>query len=167
MKFHLKLARRLFADIHVDLHRRHTFAVERVGFLRAAFADGGDQVLILPSEYRPVADGDYVDNPAAGASIGREAIRKALEWADAWHGGLFHVHAHYGPGVPGFSRIDMTGNQRLIPSFFNVAPGRPHGAIVLSDDAATAEIWTAKQAAPQLVGKVSMVGAPVRSWWPR
>lgn len=167
MKFHLKLPRRLFRDIHVDLHRRHRFAVERVGFVRAAFADGGDQVLILPSEYRPVADEDYVDNPAAGASIGREAIRKALEWADDWHGGLFHVHAHPGRGVPGFSRIDVVGNQRLIPSFFNVAPGGPHGAIILSDDAATAAIWTGKQVAPQLVVKVSIIGAPIMTCWPR
>ena len=167
MRFHLKLTRRLFRDIHADLHRQHRFAVERVGFLRASFADGGDQVLILPSEYRPVADEDYVDNPAAGASIGREAIRKALEWADAWPGGLFHVHAHFGRGIPGFSRIDVAGNQRLIPTFFNVATARPHGAIILSDNAATAAIWAAKQAAPQLVAKVTIVGAPLASWWPR
>lgn len=167
MKFHLKLTRRLFSDIHADLRRPHRCAVERMGFLRAAFADGGDHILILPSEYRPVADEDYVRNPAAGASIGREGIRKALEWADTWHGGVFHVHAHGGCGVPGFSRMDIASNDRLIPTFFNVAPARPHGAIVLSDDAATAAIWMAKQEAPQLATKVSIVGAPIVLWWPR
>lgn len=165
MNFHLKLARRLFREIHIDLERPHRFAFERVGFARAAFADGGDEILILPSEYRAIADEDYVDNPAAGASIGREAIRKAQEWADGWHGGVFHVHAHCGRGVPRFSRIDIVGNQRLVPSFFNVAPGRPHGAIVLSENAATAAIWSAKGASPRLVSKVSIVGSPILSWW--
>lgn len=167
MKFHLKLTRGLFSDIHLDLHRAHKVASERIGFLRAAFAGDRDKVLILPSEYRPVADADYVDNPAAGASIGPEAIRKALEWADSWHGGVFHVHAHLGCGVPRFSGIDIAGNQRLIPTFFNVAPGRPHGAIILSEDAATAAVWTEKHASPQLVAKVSIVGVPIRSWWLR
>ena len=35
MKIHIKIAEALLAQVRADLHRRHPFAFERVGFLTA------------------------------------------------------------------------------------------------------------------------------------
>lgn len=132
--------------------------------MRVGLAHGDQETLLLAAEYQPVADEDYVADPSVGAMIGRDAIRKALEWADGWHGGICHIHAHVGRGVPRFSGDDHRGNARVIPSFFNIAPGKIHGAVVLSDDRMAGAVWTGKTSTPIAIGRWTVVGAPLRFW---
>jgi hypothetical protein len=95
-----------------DLYRRHRFAAERVGFLacRAArLANNG--LIILATEYHPVADDDYVEDPTVGAMMGARAIRVAMQLA--YNGGredtsVFHIHMHDRAGYPVFSQTDLT-----------------------------------------------------------
>ena len=165
MRFHFRIADGLLTNIREDLDRAHQFAWERVGFLRVGLAAGGDETLLLAAEYRPVPDEYYRQHPTAGVSIGSDAIREALEWADGWRGGIFHVHAHRGLGIPAFSRMDIESNARLIPSFFNIAPAGIHGAIVLSDDRLAGAVWTGKLHPPQPIYRTTVIGAPIRWWW--
>lgn len=165
MNFHLRISDRLLRQVRVDLARPHPLAAERIGFLRMGLANAGETTLLLAAEYRPVADQHYRHDPKAGASIGPDAIREALEWADGWSGGVFHVHAHRGRGVPVFSRLDVTNNARLIPTFFNIATGKLHGAVLLSDDCVTGAVWPSKTGQPVPVARTTIVGAPMRSWW--
>ena len=167
MNFHLKIEDGMLRRVRADLERPHRLAAERIGFLRMGLADAGEAILLLAAEYRPVADGHYRRDPMAGASIGADAIREALEWADGWHGGVFHVHAHFGRGVPVFSPLDVRNNARLIPSFFNIAPDKVHGAVLLSDDCVTGAVWPAKNARPIPVTRATVIRAPMRSWWLR
>lgn len=165
MNFHLRIQEDLQRSVRADLERPHPLAAERIGFLRMGLAAAGDETMLLAAEYRPVADVHYRYDPMAGATIGPDAIREALEWADGWRGGVFHVHAHIGHGVPTFSPLDVKNNARLIPTFFNVAPGKVHGAVLLSDDCVTGAAWPQKTARPVPVARTTIVGAPIRSWW--
>jgi hypothetical protein len=61
--------------------------------------------------------------------------------------------------------MDIESNARLIPSFFNIAPGGIHGAIVLSDDRLAGAAWTGKLHAPQPIDRATVIGAPIRWWW--
>lgn len=165
MRFHFRIAEVSLTSIRDDLDRQHQFAWERVGFLRVGLAAAVDETILLAGGYRPVPDEHYRHHPTAGVSIGSDAIREALEWADGWRGGIFHVHAHRGLGVPRFSRMDIESNARLIPSFFNIAPSGIHGAIVLSDDRLAGAVWTGKLRPPRPIDRITVVGAPMR-WWP-
>ncbi len=162
MKFHFRIEAALLKHLRRDLDRPHALAAERIGFLRAGLANAGETTLLLAAEYRPVADTHYRYHPMAGASIGPDAIREALEWTDGWRGGVFHVHAHLGRGIPAFSSLDVTNNARLIPTFFNIAPDRIHGAVLLSDDCVTGAVWVGKTARPVPISRTTIVGAPLR-----
>lgn len=165
MRFHLRISEASLTSIREDLSRPHRFAWERVGFVRVGLAGGADETLLLAGEYRPVPDEQYRQHSTAGVSIGSDAIREALEWADGWRGGIFHVHAHLGSGIPRFSRMDIESNARLIPSLFNIAPSGIHGAIVLSDDRLAGAVWTGKLHPPKPIDRTTVIGAPVRWWW--
>jgi len=158
----------LLAAVRKDLHRPHPFAAERVGFLicRAGrLADGG--IVVLAIGYDPVADDHYLDDPRVGAMMGPAAIRAAMQ--RAYHGGaedlgLFHVHMHGHYGPTGFSAIDARESRKFVPDFFHVAPGMPHGAIVLSLDQAVGLCWPVPGASPLPIDRFGSVGAPLLTW---
>src|SRR5437879_13777537 len=81
MRFRFKITTGLLASIRADLGRPHAFAYERVGFILAAVAQSAWGVLVLAQEHHPVTDEDYLPDPSAGAMMGPEPIRKAMEWA--------------------------------------------------------------------------------------
>src|SRR4051812_5931736 len=93
-----RLRQDLMQRAHADLDRPHAFAAERVGFFIARAARAGDDdLVVLATDYVPIADHDYVDDCSVGAMMGAAAIRKAME--RALNGGrgdlsLFHVHRH-------------------------------------------------------------------------
>jgi hypothetical protein len=159
----------LLAKVRADLHRRHSFARERVGFFTCQaghLADGG--VSILATGFEPVADEDYIENPRVGAMIGPAAIRKALQLA--YNGGaedisIFHVHMHGHRGMPGFSDVDHRESRRFVPDFFKVAPRMPHGALVLSKDQAFGLCWKRPDERPVQITRFASVGAPLKLWW--
>ena len=124
---------------------------------------GGDIVAVARA-YRPVRDEDYLDDPSVGAMMGREAIRKGLEWSMQLGHAMFHVHTHGGRGVPDFSDIDMHENRKFVPDFFKVSPQYAHGALVLSNDAARGHIWLERGRAPVSIDDFIQVGATITKW---
>lgn len=124
-----------------DLTRPHRFAAERVGFISIRAAQGHEHLMLLAQEYYPVADEDYLNDRSVGAMMGQEAIQKALEVALLKPVGMFHVHLHGHRGEPRFSSTDLREQLRFVPDFFKVRPQMPHGAIVLSHDAARGRCW--------------------------
>jgi hypothetical protein len=158
----------LFKAVRHDLHRRHPFAAERVGFLLCrAGSLTGDGLVILAGGYHSVEDDDYLDDPKVGAMMGPAAIRKGMQRAyngGAQDIGLFHVHMHEHRGVPGFSRVDLTESMKFVPDFFNAVPAMPHGAIVLSLDRAVGLCWRKRGNSPVAIDRFASVGAPLRLW---
>lgn len=164
MTIRLKIMRRLLAAIRQDLARPHPFAAERVGFISAGVSSAGRDLFILGRSYRTVADADYMPDPSVGAMMGPEAIRKALQWAMTDNIAVLHVHTHGGRGRPGFSGVDLREQAKFVPNFFQLAPQRPHGALVLSEDSAFGHVWLdADRGYEELTGFVE-VGSPLNGW---
>lgn len=163
MKIMFKITKRLLSDVKAQLERPHPFASERVGFLvcRAGqLEDGG--VIILTHSLHEIADEDYVDDPAVGATMGPHAIRKALQTAYNQEASMFHVHLHAHSGKPRFSRVDSTETTKFVPDFWNVQPDLPHGAIVFSEDSACGRCWIPNQQIPVDISQFTVVGVPTR-----
>lgn len=159
-----KITADLLAAIRADLARPHAFAHERVGFISAGLSSCGNDLIALARAYRPVDDGDYLNDPSVGAMMGREAIRKGLEWSLQAGHAMFHVHTHGGRGVPGFSPVDLRENAKFVPDFFKVAARYPHGAIVLSDTAACGQIWLGRSSKPLDIDRFAVVGPGLPKW---
>jgi hypothetical protein len=168
MSIIFRIPNALLATVRSDLHRRHQFAAERIGFLlcrAGGLSDNG--VIVLAASYDPVADEDYLNDRRVGAMMGPAAIRKAMQ--RAYNGGkqdigIFHVHIHNHVGLPAFSATDLRENKKFVPDFFNVAPFMPHGAIVLSRDKAVGFCWRSQRAQPLYIDQFTVVGAPLRMW---
>ena len=165
MKIHIKIAEALLAQVRADLHRRHPFAFERVGFLTAGATRSRDgNILLLCRSYHAVADDDYEASVRVGAQIGSDAMRKAIEVAHPGKSALLHIHTHGGRGVPDFSKTDLVSGAQFVPGFFNALPRTPHGLLVLSNTSAKGLVWTAKNGKPQYVDGFTQVGRTVHKF---
>ena len=162
MRAHLKIPRSLVLQIRADLHRAHSFAHERIGFLTAgATQRSNGDVLLITREYSPVDDDDYEHDSSCGARIGGSAFRKALQLAYRARSALFHIHSHGGSGIPDFSGIDLESGAEFVPGFFEAIPSMPHGMIVLSNDRAAALLWLDKRTPPIRISSFAFAGAPM------
>lgn len=144
-----------------DLSRPHPWASERVGFLFARAGDGGPgRPIVVGTDWLTMPDGDYDEDPRVGAMLSHAGFRRAMQATisrslSAWH---VHQHDHFGP--PLFSRLDLRENQNFVPDFFNVQPGFPHGALVLSRDAIAGLSW-ARAGVPPVPPRIRIVGATI------
>jgi hypothetical protein len=163
MRIIFKLTKDLLQEVHASLRRPHPFAFERVGFLLCrvgAIEPAG--AVILAHRLHAVADEDYVDEPAVGAMMGPDAIRKALQIAYSEEASMFHVHLHLHSGRPRFSQVDETESAKFVPDFWNVQPNMPHGALVFSSDSAFGRCWIPGQKKSVEVSDFKEVGVPMR-----
>ena len=152
MKTIFKIPLRMRQQILADLARPHPFAYERVGF-----------IAILASPYELVPDEEYLEEMSAAAVIGPDAIRRALRIAfneGQQNVSAFHVHHHFGGGIPAFSHIDTRETNNFVPDFFHTAPAMPHGALILSDHKSCGRIWLAEDARPTPLDEIIGVGVP-------
>ena len=116
-------------------------------------------LMIMASSYAPVADSDYVMDRTVGAKIGSAAIRTAMQRSLDTGMGVIHIHMHGGKGMTGFSPTDRKTMNVLVPSFFNVSPSVPHGALVFNRDSIAGVVWRDKQS-PISISRVSVIGYP-------
>ena len=163
MKIILRIPARLADDIRADLRRAHPFAFERVGFCRCRYVVTLPPMVIgLVHDYEPVADADYIEDPAFGALVGPNAFRRAMQIAYSDAVGILHVHLHAHSRVPAPSGVDRRETAAFVPDFFHVRPTLPHGALILSNDSASARLWMPFDHQPHEVDKVVCVGLSLR-----
>ena len=168
MKARIKIPNPMLDEIRRDLHRPHSFAYERVGFLSAGVAEAGQgQLLLLARAYHPVADEDYVPDRTVGVKIGSDAMRKAAQFAYQPRSALLHIHTHGGLGRPEFSGVDLQSGAEFVPGFFHSVPRMPHGMLVLSNDSATGLLWFGPEDTGSYVTEFVGVGAPYRKFGAR
>jgi len=165
MRVAIKVQGSLLDVMRDDLRRRHAFAHERVGFLTGGVTSMPDGFMILCRDYRAVEDDDYEHDLYVGASIGSDAMRKALRSVYRPSLALLHVHTHGGYGRPGFSGVDLSSARQFMPGFAKSVPRMPHGLLVLSDNSATGLVWHRADAEPLAVTDFIRVGAPLRREW--
>lgn len=163
MLIHVKMTKNVYEKMRADMKRPHDFAYERVGFIFARKGSANqDTLLLLATDYSPVPDDYYVDDPKVGAKINSSAIRSVMERAYTTKECILHVHQHDNSGVPRFSRVDRVEYNKMIPSFHNIGGDAVHGALVFSLDNAAGLIWTSKNALPRSVRKLTIVDYPMK-----
>lgn len=161
MKTRLLIPENLLSRIHSDLDRPHDFALERVGFLFCGIADlGVSELGLYAARYLPVEDGHYVNDRTMGAVIGAAAFRSALQICYRNPCSIFHVHRHDHFGKPSPSLVDKQESRRFVPDFWKVAPRHPHGALVLSLDSGSGEIWFPGSIGILPLSQITFVGTP-------
>ena len=165
MKITLKINGFLLDGARYDLERPHRFAHERVGFLTAGVAATRDGLVLMVRNYMPVADDDYEMAHDVGASIGSNAMRKAVQSAYRPASTLLHVHSHGGRGKPGFSGTDLKSADEFVPGFFQSVPKMPHGLLVLSNNAATGILWLKAAARSVAIERFVRVDRPITEQW--
>lgn len=160
-----RIPQQLYLRVREDLARRHEFAAERVGFLSARLGNrAGEERLVLFSDYHPVPDDQYIDDPSSGARINSSAIRQAMQRAIDTSDGLFHVHHHAHRGKPGFSWMDRKETPRIVSSLQVAGPDQAHGMVLLSDDFCIAHIWLPHSDQPVVAQRVTVIGYPLQSF---
>ena len=170
MTLRVRIPSALLARVREDLERPHPFAAERVGFLTTSLKQYDDEVLLIVTDYHSVADEDYIEDPTVGARIGERVIDAAITRAADDGQGVFHVHAHFGSGLPRLSRTDRRELPGLVRPLRIVGKQQAHGIFLLSDDAATAWAWLPGGSEAVVPDMVSIVGRPMsfipRDGWP-
>jgi hypothetical protein len=164
MNIRFKITATLLDAIRRDLARRHPFAHERVGFISAGLAAAHDTLLILARDYQPVLDHEYLPDPSVGAMVGADAFRRARQRAMDERVAIFHVHSHGGLGLPGFSPVDNRENAKFIPNFLSISRHCVHGALVLSDNAASGQVWVKRGGPAPRIAHFCAVGMPLHNW---
>lgn len=163
MLIHVKMTKSVYERMREDLKRPHDFALERVGFIFARKDTAGQgTLLLLATDYSPVPDAHYLDDPTVGAKINSSAIRRVIERAYSTKECILHVHTHDHLGAPRFSRVDRVEYNKMIPSFHNIGGNAVHGALVFSLDNAAGLIWASKNASPQPVRKLTVADYPMK-----
>ncbi len=160
----LKMTSDLLQQIRLDLRRSHPYAHERVGFLGAGLSLTSSHCTLLAHSYQSVPDTDYLNDPSVGAMLGPDAMFNAVAWAHETKLSLFHIHEHGGNGIPRFSGVDLREAQKFVPDFFKFRPECPHGALVLSNNAAFGHVWLNKTTGPIAVNKFIVIGPRIKSW---
>ncbi len=160
MTVHLKIPHHIYQKMIIDLARPHSFAFERIGFLRCKIGNRkASAQLILAADYWPVPDDQYVPDEFSGARINSQAIRDALQTAFSTGDGIFHVHMHDFPGIPVFSLMDCEEIPRVVESLTFANPEMPHGMLVLGHDLASANV-VMPGGKLQPVDRIAVIGQP-------
>ena len=166
MSVRVRLRRDLFDAMVADLRRPHPFALERVGFLYGKLARALDLRLVIPFEYVPVPDEQYLDEPDAAATINADALFDAHQRTRRAQDCCLHVHMHLGEGSTWFGTTDLKTLRRIGPSLQRMAKGGAHGGLVLTLSTASTLLWLPGDTEPSR-GRVSIVGFPTSVDWRR
>lgn len=163
MNVKVRITRKLLSDVQTDLSRPHPFAAERVGFLYGRLGRAGvDSPLVLMTNYVPLADDRYIDDPRSGARIDSQAIRDAMQGVlDRGEGG-FHVHMHHWPGRPILSRMDAAEIPPVVTGLRRVGLAHAHGIILLHAEECAAWVWLPGSDKAVEATSVSIVGFPIQ-----
>jgi hypothetical protein len=162
VKVQVRILRELYSRIREDLARRHEFAYERVGFVSAKLGNrGSNEPLVLLTDYHPIADANYIEDPYSGARINSAAIREVMQRVLDAGDGSFHVHCHAHHGKPGFSSMDLEETPRIVSSLRVAGPDQAHGMLLMSNDHCIAHVRMPGSNEPVVADRVNIVGYPM------
>lgn len=158
---HLRIPKQIYDYMLTDIRRKNEFADERVGFLFINKGQAEESILLLASDYLPVADSNYIKDNSVGAKINSTAIREVMQKIlDSGHG-VLHVHMHEFIGNPCFSKVDVENIQLLIPSFKSVAPKAINGALLIQNKFITSLVWLPREEKPRTIDRLTIIGRPL------
>lgn len=164
MNVKVRIQRSLLDEVRADLARPHPIAAERVGFLFGQLADANGPLVLL-TDYEPLADERYIDDPYAGARIDSQAIRGAMQSVLDRKQGAFHVHMHQWSGYPVMSYMDAEEIPRVVTGLRRVGPTLANGIVLLHEVECAAWVWLPGEENAAEAASVSVVGFPFHISW--
>lgn len=137
-RLRLRITRALLTALHeVTVPTRPRS--EPLAFLRVRFASEESKDVVVAVGVVGFPERAYVDGPAGANFDTRWSIMCANEAARS-NAGLLLAHHHGGKGKPCFSSVDRKTNLAVMAPLSYGASTLPYGAVVLSEDDATAVI---------------------------
>jgi hypothetical protein len=135
---------------------------EPLAFLRVRYASEDVRDVLVAVGIIPFANTAYVEGDA-GANFDTRWVVDVANREVLTNAGLMLVHSHGGRGRPIFSSVDRTTNATVMTPLSIGVPVVPYGAMVLSDEDATAVVATAGRLAdaqvvivPDLPGRMDL-----------
>lgn len=159
----IRIPQNILNQIINDLKRPHEFANERIGFIasRHKILKTGT-IIVFISEYFPISDDQYLDDPEVGARINSNAIREGLQRIIDKKIGCFHVHYHsFSRSIPEFSDTDLIDNPEIIKSFGYADKSQVHGMIVIGKNGLNALVKLPGKDSLMQVAKIVGIGYPM------
>jgi hypothetical protein len=159
----IRIPKRIYEQILSDLTRSHSFAWERIGFIasRHKVLKTGT-IIVFVTDYFPLADDFYLNDPEVGARINSNAIRYGLQKIIDNKVGLFHTHYHsFSRHLPEFSETDLTDNPEIIKSFSYADKNQIHGMIVLGKNGVNSLLKLLGEDSLITPTKIVVVGYPM------
>lgn len=140
---------------------------EHAAFLYAGLHRSASGNRLLVRRVVPVADEDFgPSGRGAYRAISAKAIARNARKCDEEGLCLLWAHSHPRAGDRvGFSGDDLESHERMHPHLIDMTHGRPVAGLVLGEDSAAGEVWTA-DAAPMPVDSVRVIGARIRDLTP-
>lgn len=112
--------------------------------LLCGVVDDGDDRRLLVREVVTARDGvDYVTGKRSYRQLRAGFIADVVDRCARDGLAYLAVHNHHGPRSVTFSDVDMASHERGYPALLDITLGGPVGALVLAEDAAAGDIWTA------------------------
>ncbi len=110
----------------------HSSGRESAVFGLVSSARVGASHLLLVRSIHPLPDNAYVDDPRHRAKWSGCAMLPILNKALAQKLGVVIFHTHGGSNRVDLSSDDRQSAERLLPTFQNLVPDRPHGSVVFN-----------------------------------
>ena len=133
---------RLLPSTLRELRARLAFAPERpepLALLVVRYASEGNRSVIVGVRVDAFPDDAYVDGPD-GANFSVSCLMEALDRLAEINAGVLLCHMHGHAGKPRFSATDVRTNEEVMAKQRVFGPLFPYGALVVSDDDATAVV---------------------------
>jgi len=140
----LHMPKALATTMRDDLARPRRIAAERVGIVLVRYASVYATNVIVVVGYEPAPDVAYVKGRAA-ANFDVRWLMTSAEKATEMKCGVLWAHLHEHSGSPRFSPTDMQTSRSICPALWLACPRFPQGALVLSDNQASALIVSDRQ----------------------
>lgn len=141
-------------------------AHEYIAFGLVAHARLGIKDVLFLREIMELHEKDYFLAPGHGAAWRGIANVPVISRAVDEQLGIILFHAHPGTGHPNFSDDDEQNAARLIPTFQQRVPERPHGSVVLSSTQAGGTVSMPNDARPRTDIHIRWYGTAIQDWPP-
>jgi hypothetical protein len=125
-----------------DLTRRRPGRIEPLAILRTRYASEDERRVIIGCAAFALPDEAYVRASDAAAAFSTRWLIDRGNLELRTNAGMLLAHAHGGHGDPRFSSIDARTNREVIARLSIGVDIAPYGAIVLSNDGASAVVAT-------------------------
>lgn len=132
---------------------------ERMAFLLCGRYQAKGQVTLLSHGVRTLEDDAYQISRRDQLGIDPIAVNRILIEAERSNLSVVMAHTHPGARVARFSSADLHGESRLFPLVCGRMPDRPHGAVVLGEEAAAFRNWQFGSDDPE-DGVLEVLGQP-------